>query len=114
MAATAIPRTDSSLDDVLAVERELAELMGTERRKAARWLEERRREIDSAAKVERERLEHSAREDEDTATKSAAEKAAVIVEQSVSLARRIEALDDARLSPIVRKHLACLVPGVNR
>ncbi|HEX6639979.1 MAG TPA: hypothetical protein VF215_02645 [Thermoanaerobaculia bacterium] len=114
MAATAIPRTDSSLDDVLAVERELAELMGAERRKAARWLEERRREIESTAKAELRRLEQSAREDEETAKKSAAEKAAVIVEQSGSIARRIEALDDARLGPIVRKHLACLVPGVNR
>lgn len=114
MAATAIPRTDSSLDDVLGVERELAELMGAERRKAARWLEERKREIESAAKVERERLEHSAREDEENAKNTTAENAAVIVEQSVSIARRIDALDDARLAPIVRKHLGCLVPEVSR
>lgn len=114
MAATAIPRTGSSLDDVLDVERELAELMGAERQKAARWLAERRGEIDSAAKAEVERIERSAREDEETAKKAAAEKAGGIVEQSESVARRMEALDDARLAPIVRKHLACIVPGVKR
>lgn len=113
MAATAIPPS-GSLDDVLAVERELAELMAAERGKAARWLEERRGEIASAAKAEHARIEQSVREQEAAAGNAAAGEAAVLVEQSRALARRIEALDDTRLGPIVRKHLAGIVPGVNR
>jgi hypothetical protein len=48
------------LESLLAVERELAELIGSERRKAAQWLEERKREIDATAKAELARLAQTA------------------------------------------------------
>ena len=99
------------LESVLAVERELAELIGSERRKAAQWLEERKREIDETAKAELVRLQHDAQENEEAAKKAGAEHAAAIVEQSRTLAGRLETLDDDRLRPIVRKHLAWIVPG---
>jgi len=99
------------LEDILALERETAETVGAERSKAARWLEETVRAIDSAAEAERARLNEVAAQDEASAEKSAAEKAAGIVEQAKSLATRIEGLDDARLRPIVSKQIAPIVPG---
>lgn len=99
------------LEDVLTVEREIADLLGTERGKAAIWLEERKREIDAAAQTELEHIEQKARDDEEVAKRAAAGKAAAIVERAESFVARIEALDDARLAPLVRKSIGSILPG---
>jgi len=99
------------LEDVLAVEREIAGLLGTERGKAAQWLEERKAEIDAAAQTELARIEQNARDGEEAAKRAAAAKAAAIVERAGSVAARIEALDDARLAPLVARHVAAILPG---
>lgn len=101
----AISRADP-LEDVLAAERELAELIGAERQKAARWLEARKREIDAEAAAQRARLEEAARERDEQAKKDAAARAAALVEQARATAARMEALDDEHLRPIVLEHVA--------
>lgn len=106
----ATPET-GTLEDVLAVERELAERVGSERRNAARWLEEEKREIDETAQSELARIQREAQENENAAKNAARANAAAIVERSIALAASLEALDDAHLKPIVRKHLAGIVPG---
>ena len=102
------------LEDVLAVECEIADRIGAERANAARWLEERKREIDEAAEAERASRVRLEAANDDAARKAGAAKAAAIVEQANSFATRLQSIDDARLEPIVRKHLAFLVPGANR
>lgn len=99
------------LEDVLTVEREIADLLGTARGKAALWLEEQKRNIDAAGRTELEHIEQDARDGEEAAKRAAAEKATVIVERAESFVARIEALDDARLAPLVRKHIGSILPG---
>jgi hypothetical protein len=99
------------LEDILAVEREIAEMIGAEQSKAVRWLDESKQAIDRDARAELARLQEAAAQDEIAAKKVAAEQAAGLIEQSRSVARRIEALDDAQLRPIVSKHLTSIVPG---
>jgi flagellar biosynthesis/type III secretory pathway protein FliH len=108
------PRTrmpEDPLEDVLTAEREIAELLGTERHKAALWLEERKREIDAAEQTELAAIEQDARAGEETARRAATGKAKAIVEQARALAARLEALDDARLVPVVGRHIASILPG---
>jgi hypothetical protein len=99
------------LEDILAVEREIAEMIGAEQSKAVRWLDESKQAIDREARAELARLHEVAVQDEIAAKKAAAEQAAGLIEQSKSLACRIEALADAQLRPIVSKHLASIIPG---
>jgi uncharacterized protein YpuA (DUF1002 family) len=104
-------QSSGTLDDVLTVESELAERIGSERRNAARWLTERKCEIDEASRSELAEIQRVAKENEEAAKKAAAANAAAIVERSIALAARLQALDDAQLGSIVRKHLAAILPG---
>lgn len=106
--ATAPP---DSIEEILTVEREIAAMLDGERLKSIRWLEETRKTIDQAAQDDLVRIKASAAQDEAAAKRSAAENAAAIVEQAKSFATRIDRLDDAPLAAIVRKQIACIVPG---
>jgi hypothetical protein len=99
------------LEDVLTVEREIAELLGNERTKAAQWLEEQKRDIDAAAQTELAHIEQNAHGGEETARRAAAANAAAIVERARAFAARIDALEDARLAPLVLEHLSFILPG---
>lgn len=100
-----------SIEEIFTVEREIAAMLDGERLKSIRWLDETRNAIDQAAQAELVRLEESAAQDEAAAKASAAENAAAIVERAKSFAARIDRLDDAHLTAIVRKQIAAIVPG---
>jgi len=99
-----------NLEDVIAVEREIARLAEEEHSKADQWLADAKRDIDKNADDERSRLLEAAARDEERAKDAASGKAARIVEDAKNLSARLAALDDDSLRPLITKHIACLVP----
>lgn len=99
------------LQDILALERDIAVRLDAERTKAAHWLEQATREIDEAAQADAARLKASAAAEEAAAQAAAVEQAAAIVQQAHALAARAEQPGEDRLAPIVWKHLVAIVPG---
>jgi hypothetical protein len=104
--------TISPLDDILAVERELAGKVDSERTKAGRRLEETRGQIDESMQAELARLREEAARDEQAAEQAAAARAKEIVERAQSLSDRLAHLDEARLRDLVWKSMAStILPG---
>ncbi len=97
-----------SLDDILVVEREIAELLDRERAKVAQWLDQTKRSIDEATDSDLARLRESATNDRAAAKQKAESDAAAIVDRARSLADRMDSIADDRLQPIVRNAIAAI------
>jgi hypothetical protein len=102
----------STLTEVLDVERQIKEQLVVERDKAQRWLEQANCESDAATQAELAQLAQSRAVGAQAAKQAAAVKAAAIVQQAQAAAERIERLDDRYLQPIVWQHLAEIIPRV--
>ena len=102
------------LEDVMAVEREIARLADAEHSEADRWLAATKRDIDKNADDERARVLAEASRDDETAKMQASEKASPVVDDAKSVASRLDALDDDALRPFILKHLASLLPAASQ
>lgn len=99
------------LSEILAVEREIRAKLEAERQAVRQWLERTGGEIEQAKVSELTALKASAVREEEAAKKAAHDKAAAILQQAGAEAERIPGLEDARLIPIVRQHVALIARG---
>ncbi len=106
-----MPAEQDTLQEVFGIEREIDVRLAAERQRVAQWLERSRQEIEQAKRSELATLTAQAAQDEATAQQAARDKAAAILRQATAAAERVRALDDARLQPVVRQHLAAILPG---
>ena len=100
-----------TLEEILAVEKEIREKLEGDRDEASRWLAGIRREVEQDKLAEIVRLKESVAQQEKTAREAAQEKAQQIVQRATSAALRIERLHVDDLARRVRQHVACIVPG---
>ena len=100
-----------TLEEILAVEKEIREKLERERDAASQWLAGIRHEVEQDKLAEIVRLKESVAQQEKTAQEAAQEKAKQIVQLATSAALRIERLHVDDLARRVRQHVACIVPG---
>ena len=100
-----------TLEEILAVEKEIREKLERERDAASQWLAGIRHEVEQEKLAEIVRLKESVTQQEKTAQGAAQEKAKQIVQLATSAALRIERLHVDDLARRVRQHVACIVPG---
>ena len=100
----------STLAEILGVEQELRAQLDTEREQASRWLEQQRREIDLAHAARLAQLQAEAGQRREDALAAARESAAAIVRDAEAAAAAQSAVDDEHLRPLVRRHLAAILP----
>jgi|MudIll2142460700_1097286.scaffolds.fasta_scaffold08177_1 hypothetical protein len=100
-----------TLEEILAVEKEIREKLERERDAASQWLAGIRHEVEQETLAEIVRLKESVAQQEKTAQEAAQEKAKQIVQLATSAALRIERLHVDDLARRVRQHVACIVPG---
>lgn len=102
------------LSEVLNIEGRIAGELDGERQRVAQWLERTRREIEAETLGEINLLKAAAAREDESAQKVAGEKAAAILQSTQTAAERIRGLEDARLRPLLRQHLAIILRGPAR
>ncbi len=100
----------STLQEILGVEREIRERLDAERERASQWLEAERREIEAAHRAEVERMHATPAIDEQVAERAAREKVAGILEPAQDAVRRVERLSDDDLGRLVAERLSGILP----
>jgi hypothetical protein len=100
-----------TLEEILAVEKEIRAKLEGERHEASQWLAGVRQEVERDKLAEIVRLEDSVARQDEAAQEAAQEKARQIVQRASSAARRIEQLHDDELARRVRQHVACIASG---
>lgn len=99
-----------TLAEILGVEQELRAQLDAEREKASHWLEQQRREIDLAHAVRLAQLRAEAGQQRETKLDAARDSAAAAVRDAVAAAAAQSAVGDEQLRPLVRRHLAAILP----
>ncbi len=99
------------LSAILGTEKEIEELVGTEREKTAQWLESEKRAIEREMEAEARKLRDSLDANVEEARKAAEKRAAAIVEQAAEQRRLLSELDDGTLERIISEHIARILPG---
>lgn len=102
------------LTTIIAVEREIEERLGAERRQAGEMLALLRSDLAAEALREEERLEASAQQAIGAARAEAEERAAGIVRRAADRGKELAALDDAHLAGIIMRHLVRVLPEEGR
>jgi hypothetical protein len=100
----------STLAEILGVEQELRAQLDAEREQASRWLEQQRREIDLAHASRVSRLQAEAGQRRELALAAARERAAAAVRDTQAAAAAQSAVGDEHMRPLVRRHLAAILP----
>ena len=100
-----------TLAEILRVEKELREQLDGEQARAAAWLAETRRELDASHERELESLEATDVAGESAAAQAACDEAARVLREARNAARIAEGLRPDDLRPLVRRHLAAILPG---
>jgi vacuolar-type H+-ATPase subunit H len=100
----------STLAEILDVEKDIRVRLDAGREQASRWLEDARREIEQAHQDALTRLQAEASRRRDTALQAARDRAAAIVEQAERDASAQSLVGDAELRALVRRHLAAILP----
>lgn len=103
----------STLQEILGVEKEIREQLNAEREKASQWLEDARRRIQAEYTAELGRLQGSSNHGEAAAREAAGKGAAETVCQAQDAARVIELLDDEALRGLVARRIAGIAPGAS-
>jgi vacuolar-type H+-ATPase subunit H len=101
----------STLQEVLAVEKEIREQFDAEREKAGQWLEDARREIEAAHRSEMARLKELAAHGGAATQQRATEKAAEILRQAQQAALAVNELRDEELRRRILQSIAAISPG---
>lgn len=100
----------STLAEILGVERELRAQLDAEREQASRWLEQQRREVDLAHAARLSQLQAEAGQRRELALAAAREHAAALVGAAEAAAAARSATGDGHMRPLVRRHLAAILP----
>ena len=100
---------EETLHAIVAVEREIEELLASERRQAAERLTELRAACDRRLSDARARLPQEPAVEEDT-VRQAREQAAAIVAEAAAEAGRLDRVSDAELIGLLRRELRRLLP----
>ena len=104
----------STLAEILGVEKDIRAQLDAEHERASRWLEDARREIEQAHEARLAQLQAEMRQRREAALLAAQERALALVEHAEAVASRQALASDGDLRPLVRRHLAILVPEVAR
>jgi len=100
----------STLAEILSVEQELRAQLDAEREQASRWLEQQRREIDLAHAARASQLQAEAGLRRERSLAAARESAAAAIRDAEARAAAQSAVGDEQLRPLVRRHLAAILP----
>jgi hypothetical protein len=100
-----------TLEEILAVEKEIRDQLEGERDEASRWLAGVRHGIEQDKLAEIVRIKDSVAQQDEAARKAAREKANEILRRATSAAQSVERVRDDELERRVRQHVACIVPG---
>ena len=100
-----------TLEEILAVEKEIRDGLDGESSKASRWLDGVRQDVERARLEGLAQVEESARLQEAAAARGGQAKADAVVGEAEAEAQRIAALDSNWLSALVRRHLARIAAG---
>jgi len=105
------PMEQDTLAEILCVEKELRRQLDDERARAEEWLAATRRELDAAHERELGALEAAGVAGEPAAARDASERAAQLLREAGDAARIAGGLRPGDLRPLVRRHLAAILPG---
>lgn len=100
----------STLAEILGVEKDIRARLETERKQADEWLEDARRELEQEHQESVSQIQSAAAVRRAAALQAARDRAAADVKSAVAAAADMAQLGDDVLRPIVRRHLAFLLP----
>jgi hypothetical protein len=100
----------STLAEILGVEKEIRVQLDAEREQASRWLEDARREIEREHEAALTRLQAEAEQRRLAALEAARRRAAAVVGDAERAAAAQAVVSDDELRALVRRRLARLVP----
>lgn len=101
----------STLKDILGIEREIRQQLDAERERARQWLEGARREIEAQHAAAVGQLEATRAKRREEAEQAAIRDADQVVRQAEAAARAVDGLADDELRAAVARHIACIAPG---
>ncbi len=104
----------STLQEILGVEREIREQLDAERDRASLWLEAARREIDASHQAELARIAGASQGSGNAAREAARAGAAQVLEAAREAVNAVENLRDDELVARVRGRIAVIVPEAAR
>lgn len=104
----------STLQEILGVEKEIRQQLDAEREKASQWLEGARREVEAQHAGDVARLEADAVQRREEAKLAAVQNADQAVRQAEAAARAVDDFPDDELRQAVARHVACIAPGSSR
>jgi vacuolar-type H+-ATPase subunit H len=100
----------STLAEILGVEKEIRAQLDAEREQASRWLEAARREIEREHEAALRQLQHEAAQCRVAALEAARQRADAVVGDAERAVAAQAVMSDDELRALVRRRLACLVP----
>jgi flagellar biosynthesis/type III secretory pathway protein FliH len=100
----------STLAEILGVEKEIRAQLDAEREQASRWLENARREIEQAHQADLAHLQAEAQLCRDAGLRAARDRASTIVQAAESAAAEQGLLTDDALRALIRRHIAAILP----
>jgi hypothetical protein len=100
-----------TLAEILRVEKELREQLDDEQARAAAWLAETRRRADAAHASALESLTAAGATGESASVRAARDEAGRLVAEARQAARLAGQMRPEDLQPLVRRHLAAILPG---
>ena len=104
----------STLGKILDVEKEIRARLDAEREKASAWLENARREIDTAYAADLAGLRAELEQRRNVALQAAADRASAILRESESSIRQQALAGDEELKALLRRILVEILPGAAR
>jgi len=103
-----------TLEAILEIESEIRQQLTAEQERAEQWLERARLDVERRRLADLAQIEESVKNLEETAAKTAGEKAAEIIRHATEIVGRIDRYDDTHLMRIVREHIATIAPEACR
>ena len=104
----------STLQEILGVEKEIRQKLDAEREKASQWLEGARREVEAQHAADVARLEAAAVQRGEEAKLAAVQKADEAVRQAEAAARAVDDFTDDELRQAVVQRIVCIAPRSSR
>ena len=104
----------STLAKILDVEKEIRARLDVEREQASAWLENARREVDTAHAADLASLRAELQRRRAAALQADADRASAMLREHESAIRRQSLAGDDELRALLRRHLAVIVPGAAR
>ena len=104
----------STLAEILGVEKDIRAQLDAAHEQASRWLEIQRREIEHEHEARLARLKSEAEQRRDAALHAARDAASAAVRRAESAAARQARLGDDELRTLLRRALGALLPGATR